>query len=189
MQQNRFLFTALCADFFGRLRHDGRTEPLPPPESLFMKTGWLPPLFYIRRLARMLAMALGACMLLGAAQASALTPTDEKNVRAAVEGQIAALAMDDANKAFSFTAPNVRETVGTATRFLAMVRKHYPMIYRPASIAFLRPEAQNEQVIQRVQMLDTDNNAWLAIYSLQRQKDRAWRITGCKVVANKWRMA
>ena len=37
--------------------------------------------------------------------------------------------------------------------------------------------------------MDDDGNAWLALYSLQRQKDKTWRITGCQVVPNKGRMA
>ena len=72
---------------------------------------------------------------------------------------------------------------------MAMVRNGYPVVYRPASVAFLKPELKDEQVIQRVQMLDARGDAWLAIYSLQRQKDKSWRITGCAVVENKGRTA
>jgi hypothetical protein len=69
-----------------------------------------------------------------------------------------------------------------------MVRAGYPVVYRPASVAFLKPEGQGDQVIQRVHMLDADGDSWLAIYSLQRQTDKAWRITGCVVLKNKGRM-
>ena len=44
-------------------------------------------------------------------------------------------------------------------------------------------------MIQRVQMTDAAGNSWLAIYSLERQKDKQWRITGCAVIENKGRMA
>ena len=104
-------------------------------------------------------------------------------------GARTALARDDASKAFSFAADNVREAVGTAPAFIAMVRRDYPVVYRPASVAFLKPELRGDQVIQRVQMLDASGDAWLAIYSLQRQKNKSWRITGCAVVENKGRMA
>lgn len=140
------------------------------------------------RLAMLLAAA--ACLLvLGvSAQAAPLTPADEKNVRATVQGQLAAFAADDADKAFSYAAPNVREAMGTAAGFLTMVRNAYPVVYRPASVAFLKPESKESQVIQRVQMLDASGDAWLAIYSLQRE-GASWLITGCVVVANKGRMA
>ena len=140
-------------------------------------------------LARLAGWLAAACLLVALAPAWAMTEADEKGVRAVVEAQLAALARDDAATAFSFAAPNVREAVGTAGRFMDMVRKSYPAIYRPASTAFLKPEDHHGQVIQRVQLMDEDGSAWLALYSLQRQKDKSWRITGCQVIPNKGRMA
>ena len=126
---------------------------------------------------------------LATAQAATFTPADEKSVRSVVEAQLAALAKDDAVKAFSYAAPNVRKAIGTANRFLSMVQNDYPVVYRPASVAFLKPEGDGDEVVQRVQMQDASGNAWLAIYSLQRQKGNLWRITGCSVIENKGRMA
>ncbi len=132
---------------------------------------------------------MAAVMLLATAHAATLSAADEKSVHAVVQGQLTALARDDASKAFSYAAPNVRQAVGTAAGFMAMVRRSYPAIYRPASVAFLRPESKDGQAIQPVQMRDERGDEWLATYSLQRQKDKAWRITGCLVVRNKGRMA
>ena len=132
-----------------------------------------------------LAVLLSALPL----HAAGLTAAQEKSIRAVVEAQLAALARDDAVKAFSFAAPNVRQAVGSAAAFLAMVQRGYPVVYRPASVAFLKPEGKGDQAIQRVQMVDDSGDAWLAIYSLQLQKDRSWRISGCQVVPNKGRMA
>lgn len=123
------------------------------------------------------------------ALAAPFTEADAKAVRQVVEAQLAALAVDDAVKAFSYAAPNVREAVGTAEGFLAMVQRGYPVVYRPATVAFLKANGKNDDVIQRVQMVDADGESWLAIYSLQRQKNKSWRITGCSVVENKGRMA
>lgn len=133
--------------------------------------------------------ALALLLAALAPRAGAFTAAQEKSVRAIVQAQVAALARDDAVKAFSFAAPNVRQAVGSAAAFLAMVQRGYPVIYRPASMAFLKPEGKDDQVIQRVQMVDASGDAWLAIYSLQLQKDKTWRITGCNVVPNKGRMA
>ena len=136
------------------------------------------------------ACLLAVCMaMLGMpAHATALSAADEQNVRATVQGQLEAFAADDADRAFAYAAPNVRAAVGTAAAFMAMVRKAYPVVYRPASVAFLKPESSGDQVIQRVQMQDAAGGAWLAVYSLQRG-GKAWLITGCVVVANKGRMA
>ncbi|AYQ28907.1 MULTISPECIES: DUF4864 domain-containing protein [unclassified Polaromonas] len=141
-----------------------------------------------RHLTRLLIALWLLCMAM-AASAAPLTAADEKNVRAVVQSQLDALAKDDAAKAFSFAAPNVRKAVGTADAFIAMVRRDYPVVYRPASVAFLKPEGKDGQVIQRVQMSDAQGTSWLAVYSLQQQGNKAWRITGCMVVENKGRMA
>lgn len=142
----------------------------------------------LMRLVWLLTTAACCLTVLTTAQAARFTAVDEKNVREVVQGQLDALARDDADKAFSYAAPNVRQAVGTASGFLAMVRDGYPVVYRPASVAFLKPEGQGDQVVQRVHMLDADGESWLAIYSLQRQPNKAWRITGCVVVRNKGRM-
>lgn len=147
------------------------------------------PVFSSLFLARLAGWLAAALMLFAPLPSWALTAADEQGVRAVVEAQLAALARDDAATAFSFAAPNVRESVGTASRFMDMVRSSYPAIYRPASTAFLQPEEHHGQVIQRVQVMDSEGKSWLALYSVQRQKDKSWRITGCQVIPNTGRMA
>ncbi len=153
-----------------------------------MKTSSPSCLARLRLLMSRAAWVLALLALLAPAHAAALTAADEKSVRAAVQGQLRAFAADDAKKAFSYAAPNVREAVVTAAGFMAMVRNAYPVVYRPASVAFLKPEGKDNQAIQRVQMQDASGASWLAVYRLQRQKDKSWRITGCVVVENKGRM-
>ncbi|MDW5443437.1 DUF4864 domain-containing protein [Polaromonas sp. SM01] len=146
-----------------------------------------PPTLFAR-LARLLVLAAWVWAGLVSANAASLTAAEEQGVRETVQGQLAAFAADDANKAFSYATPHVRETMGNAASFLALVRKAYPMVYRPASVAFLKPESRDGQVIQRVQVLDAGGASWLAIYGLERHGN-AWRISGCVVVEDKRRMA
>ncbi len=122
-------------------------------------------------------------------QGQGLSTLDAAQVRTVVQSQLAAFAKDDANKAFSYAAPNIRKTFGTAAVFLDMVRRSYPVVYRPASVAFLTPEGAANQAVQRVQMQDAAGDAYLAVYTLERQKNKAWRITGCQVAANKGQTA
>lgn len=140
------------------------------------------------RFSRWLMVALCSLALWPAAHAAVLDAADELAVRNTVQAQLAAFAADDAPLAFSYAAPNVREAMGSAAAFLVMVREAYPVVYRPASVAFLKAESREGQVVQRVQMTDAAGQPWLAIYSLQRG-GKGWLITGCVVVANKGRMA
>lgn len=139
------------------------------------------------RMTRLRFAALLLWALLGSGLAAAASPLpagDAAAVRAAVQGQLDAFAADDAARAFSFAAPNVRSRMVTPERFLAMVRAGYPVVYRPASVAFLVPQVLPDgTVVQRAQMTDARGQAWLATYTLQRQKDRSWRISGCDVQA------
>ncbi|MDO9358616.1 MAG: DUF4864 domain-containing protein [Polaromonas sp.] len=144
----------------------------------------------IPRIALWLAfvMAITLAGVARPAHADLLTPADEQAVRATVQGQLAAFAADDANKAFSYAAPAVREAMGSAANFMAMVRNGYPVVYRPASVAFLKPDMKDGQVVQRVQMVDARGDAWLAVYTLERA-GKGWLISSCTVVENKGRMA
>ena len=123
------------------------------------------------------------------ANAQVLSAKDEQAVQTVVQSQLAAFAKDNADKAFSYATPELRKTIGSASAFMAMVKGSYPVVYRPASVAFLKAEGSGDEVIQKVQMLDANGTSYLAVYSLQRQKDKTWRISGCAVVENKGRMA
>lgn len=128
------------------------------------------------------ALAAAAAGHASSATAKPLSDAEVAAVRAVVQGQLDALARDDAAAAFSYAAPNVRNRMGTAQRFLAMVRAGYPVVYRPASVDFLLPQRLADgTVVQRARMTDGRGQAWLAVYTLQRQKDKAWRISGCDV--------
>ncbi|CAN5122140.1 hypothetical protein BH11PSE9_BH11PSE9_17660 [soil metagenome] len=123
------------------------------------------------------------------AQAAALSAGEAKKVRAVVEAQLAAFEADDAQRAFSYAAPSIREMFGDADAFLSMVRSGYPVVYRHASVAFMVPELEGGEVTQAVRLVDAEGGAWLAVYRLQQQKDKSWRISGCQVVASEGREA
>ena len=146
------------------------------------------PFAVTRPLWRGLATALVTLLLSVSALAAPLSPQEVKNVREVVQAQLAAFAVDDAAKAFSYAAPNVRKSLASAELFMALVRDQYGVVYRPASVAFMKPVWHGDMVLQPVQMSDAEGAAWLATYTLQRQKNKQWRITGCFVQSTNGRM-
>ena len=112
---------------------------------------------------------------------SEVTEVDALSIRSVIEAQIAAFQADDAKRAFSYAAPGIRREVGTPERFVEMVRTSYPVVYRPAAVAFLHTGVVDGQVFQAVQMVDGSGGVWLALYALERQPDKNWRISGCVV--------
>lgn len=130
------------------------------------------------------ACVLSAAAIYGFASVSApsgLTPRDADSIRDAVQAQIDAFATNDAPRAFSLASNDVQQAFGSAQQFMAMVRAQYPMVSRPAVVAYTRPELVGDRVMQRVHITDDDGRAWLVTYLLRRAPDRQWRISACVV--------
>jgi hypothetical protein len=118
--------------------------------------------------------------------AGSLSEEDTRSVERIVMAQLVAFASDDAAGAFATTTPAVRKAIGDAGRFVALVRGTYPMVYRPATVVFHKPEVNGNTVMQRVEITDDRTKSWLAMFELERQPDRSWAISGCIVSANRW---
>lgn len=108
-------------------------------------------------------------------------PEDARAMREVVQAQLDAFRNDDAARAFSLATPAIRETFGTAEKFLDMVRGSYAAVYRPGSVAFEAPIEVEGQIVQPVRLTDTEGRAWLALYPMQRQRDGMWRTNGCQL--------
>lgn len=136
----------------------------------------------MRRLIRSLCLMWAVFGLVAMSGAAEVTSDDARSVRAVIQAQLAAFAADDAQRAFSYAAPKLRDMFGNADNFVAMVRSRYPVVYRPASVAFLKPERVEGSLTQGVHMTDADGVLWLALYRLERQRDKSWRISACQIV-------
>jgi len=138
--------------------------------------------------ARLVGMtAFTAAVATGCASPDRLTSDEASTVEAVVMAQLEAFAGDDADGAFAETTPAVRKAIGNAGQFLALVRAAYPMVYRPAGVTFFKPELDGSVLLQPVEITDQDFNSWIALFSLERQPDASWRISGCVVTENRWR--
>ena len=132
------------------------------------------------------AAALAALCMQARAFAAPLSDDEEVAVRTVIVQQLSAFALDDADKAFETATPAVREAIGSSRRFLAMVRGAYPMVYRPQSVSFHKPEQEDGSVLQLVEIKDDSDQSWLALYALEQQPDHSWRISGCVVAETHW---
>ena len=138
------------------------------------------------RFLALIAMALAALSFQVRAIAGPLDQTDADKVREVIVAQLSALALDDADKAFETATPEVRAAIGSSNRFLAMVRGAYPMVYRPSSVNFHKPQEEDGSALQLVEIKDGEDKSWLALFALERQPDSTWRISGCVVAENHW---
>lgn len=112
-----------------------------------------------------------------------VSANDARALQLVVRAQLDAFAADDAARAFSYATPTIQTMFGTPEQFLLMVRSTYPVVYRPASVTFRKPTSDAAVLVQPVHMTDDNGGAWIALYRLERQKDKSWRIAGCILVA------
>jgi len=114
-------------------------------------------------------------------QAQPVPSADAQAVRKVVEAQLQAFQRDDAERAFAYATPGIREQFGSAERFMEMVRSSYAVVYRPRSVTFRPPVRVGPDLAQPVRMTDEEGHAWLVVYPMERQADGSWRINGCEL--------
>jgi hypothetical protein len=129
------------------------------------------------------AVLLGGVFASDLPQAAAPRSVTPQVVQRVVEQQLHALALEDAASAFALADPVMRTQFGNAETFLATVREKYPMLVRPASVLYLKPETDGTIAMQKVRVTDDNGAAWSLTYLLNRQQDDQWRISGCVVTA------
>src|SRR5438105_7625314 len=139
---------------------------------------------HVLRIAMAAAIAVSGFATAAGLGAEPVPESQAQRVQSVIAAQLQAFADDDADLAFEATTPQVREAIGSASYFLALVRGSYPMVYRPASVTFMRPELLQGQAFQLAEIVDADGKSWLALFSLEQQADASWRISGCSVAEN-----
>ena len=110
---------------------------------------------------------------------SSLPNTDLAAIRNVIVGQLDAFRHDDAEKAFSFAAPQIKKIFGTPEVFLRMVRESYRAVYRPQTYRFRDVKRINGQLVQPVTVVGPSGNTETALYIMEIQPDGSWRIGGC----------
>jgi hypothetical protein len=126
---------------------------------------------------RAVLMLVLICGLAGPANAQ--SDVDRVAVQTTIERQLEAFLADDAATAYSFAAPNITARFPTDAIFMEMVRQGYRPVYRPRSWAFGPSRENAGQIEQIVDLVDAEGVQWAARYTLERQPDGSWKITGC----------
>ena len=129
----------------------------------------------------LITLSLG--LATGVAWPAEVPEAQAAKAREVVQAQLDAFAADDARRAFLLASPSARRHLRSPDNFINLVRRNYAVVYRPASVAFLKPQLIDGVVILGVQMTDAQGSAWLATYQLERQPDGIFLIDGCELVA------
>jgi len=129
----------------------------------------------------MRALVLMIAFLIGFA-APASAADDVATAQSVIRAQEQALGRDDAAAAYTYAAPAIRQLFPQADIFMFMVQNSYAPIYRHKSFEFGEARAADGRIAQRVHIIDTDGEAWEALYTLEQQPDGSLKITGCSLL-------
>jgi hypothetical protein len=120
-----------------------------------------------------------------AAKSNRPTASDWRAIQAVIAKQIDAFRLNDGDVAFALASPKVRRVFESADNFMEMVRSEYSAVYHPRAYRFLKPTMLDGEPMQAVEVIALDGAVSIAVFSMERQPNRAWRISGCHLLESK----
>jgi len=134
----------------------------------------------VRRLTLIAAMFLTGAALARADEAVA--PADAAAIQQVIQGQMNAFKIDDWSAAFAYAAPGIQTKFQSPQIFSQMVTQAYQPVYRPRGVEFRALKASEFGPTQEVFVVGPDGLNYLAYYTMEKQADGTWRISGCYLV-------
>lgn len=115
-----------------------------------------------------------------------LTKSDREKIRRVITLQIRAFERNDEAIAFAYASPETRKSFGTPRNFMMMVRADYALLIKHTSREFLEAATVDGVTVQPLKVVTVEGDTVIALYTMELQPDREWRIGGCELApANK----
>ena len=114
-------------------------------------------------------------------QLQKLTTADRQKIRRIITLQIRAFERNDEAVAFSYATPDARRYFGTPRAFMEVVRTSYSALYNHASHEFLEAAVISGVVVQPLKILTSDGEIIVALYTVEQQADKEWRVGSCEL--------
>ena len=126
------------------------------------------------------ACACIAILLFTPSPSLAAEPVD--TAQSIIQNQIEAFLNDDAETAYSFASPQIRQKFPDKSIFFEMVKRGYTPVYRPGNFAFGRSKVEGDAVVQEVLISAPDRKDCTALYFLVKQPDGSYKINGVQML-------
>ena len=131
-------------------------------------------------------IALGAiAALVFAAMPAGAGDAEIRGAQSTIDGQLRAFQRGDDAGAYAYAAPGIRNIYPTLDSFMRMVTGAYQPVYKPRNFAFGKAEETGPNTIaQQVLLVGPDGKDYEALYTIERQADGSWLITGVSLRAS-----
>lgn len=133
----------------------------------------------MRLLSGLAALLMSITLAAAQSPETTLGESDQGAIRQVVESQLDAFQKDEWATAFGYAAPVVQQKFGDPMTFMAMVKSGYGAVYRPRQVTFGKVVDTQYGPDQIVQVIGPDGLAYTAHYTMERQPDGTWKISGC----------
>ncbi len=110
------------------------------------------------------------------------TAQEWSDIRQVIQSQLDAFQRDDGEASYALAAPSVKERFPTPEAFNKMVRDNYSPIYNLREVKFLTPSIAQGRILQGIQFLSDENRLLLAVFTMERQQDKSWKIKACNLM-------
>ncbi len=135
----------------------------------------------MKRIARLLFAFI---LVVGIGGPKLAVADDLDAIRSLVQKQLDAFQADDGGGAYSLAAPGIQTLFPSPEIFMDMVRQRYQPVYRPKSVTFGTLTEGPNGPMQKVFLVGPDGKNYVAVYTLERQEDGSWKISGCYIVVD-----
>ncbi|SDJ15854.1 DUF4864 domain-containing protein [Lutimaribacter saemankumensis] len=126
----------------------------------------------MRSLVLTLALLFGLALPAGAQQ---------QQITGVIDQQLDAFKTDDFERAFSYASPTIKRIFRTPENFGVMVRRGYPMVWRPAEVRYLDLREVAGNLWQRVQITDAKGGIHLLDYQMI-ETENGWQINAVQLL-------
>ncbi len=118
----------------------------------------------------LLALSFALCVSLPARAQS-------DDITGVIASQLEAFQADDLPRAFSFASPTIKGMFGNPENFGVMVKRGYPMVWRPADVRFGPLKFISGRILQIVFFTDFNGQVFEASYEMI-ETENGWQING-----------
>ena len=87
---------------------------------------------------------------------------DKEDIQATISRQLEAFQLDDFAEAFSYASPSIQSIFGGPANFESMVKRGYPMVWKPGKVTFLSVDPYHHGMAQNIQIFDRNKKSALS---------------------------
>ena len=113
--------------------------------------------------------------------AAPLFAGDKEDIQATISRQLEAFQLDDFAEAFSYASPSIQSIFGGPANFESMVKRGYPMVWKPGKVTFLNVDPYHHGMAQNIQIFDRNKKAHYLRYYMVKLGD-SWKISGVEIL-------